>query len=90
MWSAPIQDRDFIDKVLEHLEGNQDKYGTATRMKGMLTVAKEVHMNIYKARYLFTNPTDPHNKELDTTFYFTPARLAGNFHCECPPLDEVA
>jgi len=69
MWAAPIQDCDFIDKVLEHLEGNQDKYGTATRMKGMLTVAKE---------------------ELDTTFYFTPARLAGNFHCECPPLDDVA
>lgn len=42
MWSAPIQDAGFIGKVLEHLETNQDKYGTATRMKGMLTVAKEV------------------------------------------------
>ncbi|THH17819.1 hypothetical protein EW146_g3072 [Bondarzewia mesenterica] len=27
--------------VLEHVEGNEGKYGTATRMKGMLTVAKE-------------------------------------------------
>ncbi|KAH7926309.1 N2,N2-dimethylguanosine tRNA methyltransferase [Leucogyrophana mollusca] len=41
MWSGPIQDSSFISKVLEHLETNQDKYGTSTRMKGMLTVAKE-------------------------------------------------
>jgi tRNA G26 N,N-dimethylase Trm1 len=42
MWSGPIHDTKFVTKVLEHLEANQDKYGTATRMKGMLTVAKEV------------------------------------------------
>jgi tRNA (guanine26-N2/guanine27-N2)-dimethyltransferase len=42
MWSGPIHDSDFISKVLGHLEENHDKYGTATRMKGMLTVAKEV------------------------------------------------
>ncbi|KDQ60790.1 hypothetical protein JAAARDRAFT_67223 [Jaapia argillacea MUCL 33604] len=41
MWSGPIHNTEFIGKVLEHLEGNEDKYGTATRMKGMLTVAKE-------------------------------------------------
>ncbi|KAI0065367.1 N2 N2-dimethylguanosine tRNA methyltransferase [Artomyces pyxidatus] len=41
MWSGPIHDPPFIGKVLEHLEGNQEKYGTATRMKGMLTVAQE-------------------------------------------------
>jgi tRNA (guanine26-N2/guanine27-N2)-dimethyltransferase len=42
MWSGPIHDSDFAACVLEHLESNQDKYGTSTRMKGMLTVAKEV------------------------------------------------
>jgi tRNA (guanine26-N2/guanine27-N2)-dimethyltransferase len=42
MWSAPIHDKAFVERVLTHLEGNEDKYGTAARMKGMLTVAKEV------------------------------------------------
>jgi tRNA (guanine26-N2/guanine27-N2)-dimethyltransferase len=42
MWSDSIHDKEFVTKVLEHLEENQDKYGTCTRMKGMLTVAKEV------------------------------------------------
>ncbi|KAI0054115.1 N2,N2-dimethylguanosine tRNA methyltransferase [Auriscalpium vulgare] len=41
MWAGPIHDPRFVGKVLEHLEDNQDKYGTATRMKGMLTVAQE-------------------------------------------------
>lgn len=69
MWSAPIQNPEFIGKVLEHLEESPDKYGTVTRMKGMLTVAKE---------------------ELEDPFYFTPSRIAGTFHCECPPLGDVA
>ncbi|KAG6874180.1 hypothetical protein C0995_003726 [Termitomyces sp. Mi166 len=41
MWSGPLHDPKFLSKVLEHLEANQDKYGTAVRMKGMLTVAQE-------------------------------------------------
>ncbi|KAJ6547596.1 N2,N2-dimethylguanosine tRNA methyltransferase [Mycena capillaripes] len=41
MWSAPIHDPEFVGKVLEHLETNEGQYGTAVRMKGMLTVAKE-------------------------------------------------
>ncbi|KAJ7774864.1 N2,N2-dimethylguanosine tRNA methyltransferase [Mycena metata] len=41
MWSAPIHNPEFIGKVLEHLESNEAQYGTASRMKGMLTVAKE-------------------------------------------------
>ncbi|KAJ7452385.1 N2,N2-dimethylguanosine tRNA methyltransferase [Mycena galericulata] len=41
MWSAPIHDPEFVGKVLEHLSSNETLYGTATRMKGMLTVAKE-------------------------------------------------
>lgn len=46
MWSAPIHDRDFVAKVLEHLDANQTQYGTFTRMKGMLTVAKEVSSDL--------------------------------------------
>ncbi|KAJ7285798.1 hypothetical protein C8J57DRAFT_1285829, partial [Mycena rebaudengoi] len=32
---------DFIGKALEHLGNTPTHYGTAARMKGMLTVAKE-------------------------------------------------
>ena len=42
MWSGPLHDPSFVSDVLEHVEANEDKYGTAVRMKGMLTVAKEV------------------------------------------------
>lgn len=42
MWSGPIHDTEFVGKVLEHVETNLTNYGTAPRMKGMLTVAKEV------------------------------------------------
>jgi tRNA (guanine26-N2/guanine27-N2)-dimethyltransferase len=42
MWNGQIHDPQFVGQILEHLEGNEDKYGTSTRMKGMLTVAKEV------------------------------------------------
>jgi tRNA (guanine26-N2/guanine27-N2)-dimethyltransferase len=45
MWSGPLHNDSFISNVLEHLDSNQDKYGTAVRMKGMLTVAKEVRFN---------------------------------------------
>jgi tRNA (guanine26-N2/guanine27-N2)-dimethyltransferase len=47
MWSGAIHDGAFVSQVLEHLEENQGKYGTTTRMKGMLTVANEVR-NICK------------------------------------------
>ena len=42
MWSGPLHDPEFVAEVLAHVETNEDKYGTAPRMKGMLTVAKEV------------------------------------------------
>lgn len=42
MWSGPLHNTEFVSRVLEHVDGNLDKYGTSTRMKGMLTVAKEV------------------------------------------------
>ena len=44
MWSGAIHDREFVGAVLAHLDGNEDKYGTSTRMRGMLTVAKEVRL----------------------------------------------
>ncbi|KAI6028745.1 tRNA methyltransferase [Pisolithus orientalis] len=69
MWAGPLHNPEFVSKVLEHVEGNLDKYGTSARMRGMLTVAKE---------------------ELHTPFYFTPARVAGFFHCTTPSLEEVA
>ena len=43
MWNGPIHDKEFVSQVLEHVESNESKYGTSTRMKGMLTVAKEVN-----------------------------------------------
>lgn len=48
MWSGSIHDTDFVSKVLEHAEQNASQYGTAVRMKGMLTVAKEeLHTPFY-------------------------------------------
>ncbi|TFY64033.1 hypothetical protein EVJ58_g2891 [Rhodofomes roseus] len=41
MWSGPIHDPSFIGRVLDHVDASSDSYGTSTRMKGMLTVAKE-------------------------------------------------
>ncbi|KAI0324526.1 N2,N2-dimethylguanosine tRNA methyltransferase [Cubamyces sp. BRFM 1775] len=41
MWSGPIHNKEFVSSVLNHVEANEDKYGTSARMKGMLTVAKE-------------------------------------------------
>jgi tRNA (guanine26-N2/guanine27-N2)-dimethyltransferase len=42
MWSAPLHDKHFVGKVLEHLEANKTSYGTHQRMHGMLTVANQV------------------------------------------------
>ena len=50
MWSAPIHDPAFVEKVLAHLDANPGKYGTAARMKGMLTVAKEVRTPVAQAK----------------------------------------
>jgi tRNA (guanine26-N2/guanine27-N2)-dimethyltransferase len=44
MWSGLIHDVEFVTGVLNHLENNQEKYGTSPRMKGMLNVAKEVRI----------------------------------------------
>ena len=42
MWSGTLHDKEFLTRVLEHVETNKDKYGTYDRMKGMVTLAKEV------------------------------------------------
>ncbi|KAG1803816.1 S-adenosyl-L-methionine-dependent methyltransferase [Suillus plorans] len=48
MWSGSLHNNGFISKVLEHLGSNQDRYSTAVRMKGMLTVAnEELHVPFY-------------------------------------------
>ncbi|THU80820.1 N2,N2-dimethylguanosine tRNA methyltransferase [Dendrothele bispora CBS 962.96] len=48
MWSGPIHDTDFVSQVLSHTESHSEHYGTAVRMKGMLTVAKEeLHVPFY-------------------------------------------
>lgn len=49
MWSGPLHDQAFLEKVLKHLEENKDHYGTHVRVKGMLTVAKEVTIYFLKA-----------------------------------------
>lgn len=54
MWSGPLHNNSFITKVLGHLESNQDRYSTAIRMKGMLTVANEVRsaLHLYYRRLI--------------------------------------
>ncbi|KAI0035088.1 N2,N2-dimethylguanosine tRNA methyltransferase-domain-containing protein [Vararia minispora EC-137] len=78
IWNARIHNPKFVDKMLKHLEANEGKYGTAARMKGMLTVAQEVSQFCCCA------------KELDTQFYFTPPTIASHFHSVCPSLAEMA
>lgn len=52
MWSGPIQDHNFVSSVLEHVKGEEnDKFGTANRMKGMLTVAREVFNPVQPFRH---------------------------------------
>ncbi len=92
MWSGPLHYRDFVASVLGHVEANEDKYGTSARMKGMLTVAKEVGEQLngkaFISRRLADTPPTP--QELDTPFYFTPSKVSSHFHCVCPSLDETA
>jgi tRNA (guanine26-N2/guanine27-N2)-dimethyltransferase len=90
MWSDSIHDSEFVAKVLTHVEENQGSYGTATRMKGMLTVAEQVSTPVCLNRAYVDFTVCHHEQELDLPFYFTPAKLAGMFHCSCPPLEDVA
>ncbi|GAB5592984.1 RNA methyltransferase tRNA(m5U54)methyltransferase [Umbelopsis nana] len=40
-WIAPIHNKDFVTKMLDHVKANEEKFGTSERMKGMLTVINE-------------------------------------------------
>ncbi|KAI9249791.1 N2,N2-dimethylguanosine tRNA methyltransferase [Phascolomyces articulosus] len=40
-WGAPLHDKEFVNKMLEHVKENESNYGTHTRMKGMLSVISE-------------------------------------------------
>lgn len=42
MWSDSLHDKDFTARLLRHIETDGAKYGTASRMKGMVTLAAEV------------------------------------------------
>ena len=92
MWSGHLHDSEFVSRMLEHVKENQDRYGTAMRMKGMLTLAKEV------GEYMFflcvveplLNLGCPLSfKELAVPFYFTASKLARSFHCCTPSLNDL-
>ena len=42
MWGAPIHDKDFVNEMLEHVKEHSTEFGTASRIEGMLTIAKQV------------------------------------------------
>lgn len=42
MWLGPLHDREFIDELITTTETEKGNYGTFPRMKGMLTMAREV------------------------------------------------
>ncbi|KAI8085240.1 N2,N2-dimethylguanosine tRNA methyltransferase [Thamnidium elegans] len=47
-WADKIHDDDFVAKMLQHVKDNESSYGTAQRMKGMLSVIKEeIHTPFY-------------------------------------------
>ena len=89
MWNGRIHDPQFVGRILEHLEDNEDKYGTSTRMTGMLSVAKEVG-TLLLFFYGMGATAYQDTQELSVPFYFTSSRVASFFHCTCPSLDEVA
>ena len=42
MWLGAIHDRDFAERALKSIEGQEKHYGTWKRMHGMLSLAKNV------------------------------------------------
>jgi len=41
MWSGALHDKEFTTKLLSHVQSEEAKYGTSSRMKGMVTLAAE-------------------------------------------------
>lgn len=50
MWSGPLHNPNFVAKVIDHVDRNTKNYGTSTRMKGMLAVAREVGVGLLLGR----------------------------------------
>lgn len=42
MWLGPLHDRAFLDSLITTIEEDKVNYGTFPRMKGMLTMARDV------------------------------------------------
>lgn len=42
MWAGPLHDRAFVESMLAHVQNNKGDFGTATRLEGMLGLAREV------------------------------------------------
>ncbi|KAL0083090.1 N2,N2-dimethylguanosine tRNA methyltransferase [Phycomyces blakesleeanus] len=40
-WAGPLHDKDFVERMLGHIDTNRTNYGTNQRMTGMLTVIQE-------------------------------------------------
>ena len=93
MWTGPIHNKEFVEQMLAHIEDHGSDFKTADRIKGMVTVAKNVS---FRARVTDTRApgTDRAlliiSQELEEPLYFTPTRIAGNFNCTSPPLNLVA
>jgi tRNA (guanine26-N2/guanine27-N2)-dimethyltransferase len=67
MWLGPIHDPAFARRVLDSIEGEQDKYGTWPRMNGMLTLAEQVSWLLVCAnsrRSCRTHSTSPRTRSL--------------------------
>ena len=42
MWLGPLHDGEFLDSLITTIEEEKLNYGTFPRMKGMLTMARDV------------------------------------------------
>ena len=42
MWAGKLHDTDFVGRVLQHVKEDETRYGTATRINGMLCLARSV------------------------------------------------
>jgi tRNA (guanine26-N2/guanine27-N2)-dimethyltransferase len=42
MWSGPLHNQEFVNQMLTHIEDSASEFKTAERIKGMVTVAKNV------------------------------------------------
>ncbi|KAL7009826.1 RNA methyltransferase tRNA(m5U54)methyltransferase [Cystobasidiomycetes sp. EMM_F5] len=40
MWIGKLHDEAYVDRILQHVDSDEDAYGTSTRMRGMLTLAR--------------------------------------------------